>query len=147
MGSAQRDAFVVVVTRAIVSGVVAATLLAGAWLVWSATVVSPERYRRRRALCAVQEIANGLFVAIEEGKPLPLSLEDVIERVRANKESCLVHGVLDPWGSRYVFDITPNGNGGGILVITVRSCGRNRRDELGKGDDIRSIVEVIPPGT
>jgi hypothetical protein len=147
MGSAQRDAFVVVVTRAILTGVVAATLLTGAWLVWSAAVVGPESDRGRRALCAVQEIANGLFVAIKEGKPLPLSLEDVIERLRANKESCVVHGVLDPWGSRYVFDIMPNGNGGGILVITVRSFGRNRRDDLGEGDDIRSIVEVITPGT
>lgn len=146
MGSAQRESFVVFATRAIVSGVVAAALLAGAWLVWSATVRGPEWDRRRLALNAVIEIANGMFVAIEEGKPLPLSLEDVIERVRAKKGSC-VHGVLDPWGSRYVFDVTPNGNGGGVLVITVRSCGRNRRDELGKGDDIRSIMEVITPGT
>jgi hypothetical protein len=146
MGSAQREAFVVFATRAIVSGVVAAALLAGAWLVWSATVRGPEWDRGRLALNAVIEIANGMFVAIEEGKPLPLSLEDVIERVRAKKGSC-VHGVLDPWGSRYVFDVTPNGNGGGVLLITVRSCGRNRRDELGKGDDIRSIMEVITPGT
>jgi hypothetical protein len=146
MGSAQREAFVVFATRAIVSGVVAAALLAGAWLVWSATVSGPEWNRDRLALCAVFEIANGMFVAIEEGKPLPLSLEDVIERVRAKKGSC-VHGVLDPWGSRYVCDVTPNGNGGGVLLITVRSCGRNRRDELGKGDDIRSIMEVITPGT
>jgi hypothetical protein len=146
MGSAQRESFVVFATRAIVSGVVAAALLAGAWLVWSATVRGPEWDRRRLALNAVIEIANETFTAIKEGKPLPLSLEDIIERLRAKKGS-RVHGVLDPWGSRYVFDIMPNGNGGGVLVITVRSCGRNRRDELGKGDDIRSIVEVITPGT
>jgi len=146
MGSAQREAFVVFATRAIVSGVVAAALLAGAWLVWSATVRGPEWDRRRLALNAVIEIADETFTAIEEGKPLPLSLEDIIERVRAKKGSC-VHGVLDPWGSRYFFEVTPNRNWGGMLVITVRSCGRNRRDELGKGDDIRVNLEVIPRGT
>ena len=146
MGSAQRDAFIVVVTRAILTGVVAATLLAGAWLVWSATVRGPEWDRGRLAVCAVNQIGNETFTAIEEGKPLPLSLEDIIERLRAKKGS-RVHGVLDPWGSRYFFEVTPNRNWGGMLVITVRSCGRNRRDELGKGDDIRSIVEVITPGT
>lgn len=143
MGSAQREAFVVFATRAIVSGVVAAALLAGAWLVWSAAVVGPEWDRGRLAVCAVNQIADETFTAIEEGKPLPLSLEDIIERVRAKKGSC-VHGVLDPWGSRYFFDVTPKGPG--VMVFTVRSCGRNRRDELGKGDDIQMNAEADLPG-
>ena len=52
---------------------------------------------------------------------------------------------IDPWGSPFIFesDIVDTGGGHCEFVVTLRSIGSNRRDELGGGDDIERVYSFF----
>ena len=49
---------------------------------------------------------------------------------------------IDPWGSPYIYKLQRRGKGKSEGVVTIRSAGPNRRDEIGAGDDIEKEVWV-----
>lgn len=86
-----------------------------------------------------------------EGVKVPRSIEGIIEHARAhgdirNTVVARLDG-CDPWGSPYYVDAVLDHHycGDGCYRITVRSFGPNRRDELGKGDDIQLNAPGFPP--
>ena len=61
-----------------------------------------------------------------------------------NSASEKANKFIDFWGNDYRFKITPvkDKDGKSLLEVKIWSCGRNRRDEQGNGDDIVSIRQI-----
>jgi len=123
--------------------------MAAAWFACDFLVLMPQRSdRARTAIQNVTLFRNVLGGMIEEGLPVPGSVAEIIARAKAWRTSEEMIGIAetDPWGSPYFFEVVSGRGycGDECLKVVVRSFGPNRRDDLGKGDDIQTIGPAWP---
>lgn len=93
-------------------------------------------------------IGNELCETINGGLPVPGSVAEIIAQAKARLSSEMMIGKAetDPWGSPYFFEVVSGREycGDDCLKVVVRSFGPNRRDNLGKADDIQMIYAAWP---
>lgn len=125
--------------------------MAAAWFTCDFLVLMPQRSdRARRAIHNVTSFRDELGVMIEEeGLPVPGTVGEIIAHAKARLSSQMMIGKAetDPWGSPYFFEVVSGREycGDDCLKVVVRSFGPNRRDDLGKADDIQTIGRARPP--
>lgn len=111
-------------------------------------IMPQKRDRTRRAIQNVTLFRDVLGAMIEEGLPVPGSVAEIIAQAKAWHSSEMMIGTAetDPWGSPYFFEVVPDREycGDDCLKMVVRSFGPNRRDDLGKADDIQMIYPAWP---
>ena len=94
-------------------------------------------------------IVSQLVGTINGGLPVPGSVAEIITQAKARLSSEMMIGKAetDPWGSPYFFEVVSDRKfcGDECLKVVVRSFGPNRRDDLGKADDIQTIGRARPP--
>lgn len=123
--------------------------LAAAWFTCDFLVLMPQRSdRARTAIGGISMIGNELCKTINEGLPVPGSVAEIIAQAKAWQDSQSMIGVAetDPWGSPYFFEVVSDRKfcGDECLKVVVRSFGPNRRDDLGKADDIQANYAAWP---
>ena len=123
--------------------------MAAAWYTCDFLVLMPQRAdRARTAIGGISTIGNELCKTINEGLPVPGSVAEIIAQAKAWQDSQSMIGVAetDPWGSPYFFEVVSGRGycGDDCLKVVVRSLGPNRRDDLGKADDIQTIGQAWP---
>lgn len=125
--------------------------LAAAWFTCDFLVLMPQRSdRARRAIRNVTLFRDELGVMIEEeGLAVPGTVGEIIAHAKAwrNSQEMIGKAETDPWGSPYFFEVVSGREycGDDCLKVVVRSFGPNRRDDLGKADDIQTIGRARPP--
>ena len=135
--------------RFLLRGIAVGAFMAAAWFACDFLVLMPQRDdRARRAIRGMSMIGNELCKTINEGLPVPGSVAEVIAQAKAWQDSQSMIGVaeIDPWGSPYFFEVLPDRKfcGDDCLKVVVRSFGPNRRDDLGRPDDIQGIYAAWP---
>ncbi len=123
--------------------------MAAAWFMCDHLVLMPQRdSKARTAIGGIQMIGNELVRAINGGLPVPGSVAEIIAQAKARLSSEMMIGKaeIDPWGSPYFFEVVSDREfcGDECLKVVVRSVGPNRRDDLGKADDIQGIYAAWP---
>jgi hypothetical protein len=123
--------------------------MAAAWFTFDFLVMMPQRSdRARRAILGISLIADELCKTINEGLPVPGTVAEIIAQAKARLSSEMMMGKAetDPWGSPYFFKVVSGREycGDDCLKVVVRSLGPNRRDDLGKVDDIQTIGQAWP---
>ena len=134
--------------RFLLRGIAAGAFMAAAWFTCDFLVLMPQRSdRARRAIQGITLIANELCKTINEGLPVPGSVAEIIAQAKAWQDSQKMIGIAesDPWGSPYFFEVVSGRGdcGDDCLKVVVRSFGPNRRDDLGKADDIQMIGHAL----
>ncbi len=112
-------------------------------------IVPQKRDRTRRAIQNITLFRDELGVMIEEeGLPVPGTVGEIIAHAKARLRSQMMRGKAetDPWGTPYFFEVVSGREycGDDCLKVVVRSFGPNRRDDLGKADDIQLICPAWP---
>ena len=140
-----------VLLRGIAAFVVVCVVMAAVWCAcWYLGLIAddPAFIRARRARWGVVVIGSELLKMIEEGLPVPGSVGEIIAHAKAWRDSDSMIGVaeIDPWGSPYFFEVVSDRKFcvEDCLKCVVRSFGPNRRDDLGKADDIQTIGQAWP---
>ena len=135
--------------RFLLRGIAVGASMAAAWFACDFLVLMPQRSARaRRAIGNVTLFSDELVGMIEEGLPVPGSVAEIFAHAKAWRSSQMMIGKAetDPWGSPYFFEVVPGREfcGDECLKVVVRSFGPNRRDDLGKADDIQRIRPAWP---
>ena len=137
------------VLRFLLRGIAVGAFMAAAWFTCDFLVMMPQRSdRARRAIQNVTLFRNVLVGMIEEGLPVPGTVGEIIAQAKVWRTSEEMIGIAetDPWGSPYFFEVVSGRGycGDECLKVVVRSFGPNRRDDLGKADDIQTIGQAWP---
>lgn len=135
--------------RFLLRGIAVGAFMAAAWFTYDRLVLMPQRgSRARTAIGGIQMIGNELVEAINGGLPVPGSVAEIIAQAKARLSSEMMIGKAetDPWGSPYFFEVVSDRKycGDECLKVVVRSFGPNRRDDLGRPDDIQGIYAAWP---
>ena len=135
--------------RFLLRGIAVGAFMAAAWFMCDRLVLMPQRdSKARTAIGGIQMIGNELVRAINGGLPVPGSVAEIIAQAKARLSSQMMIGKAetDPWGSPYFFEVVSDRKfcGDECLKVVVRSFGPNRRDDLGKADDIQGIYAAWP---
>lgn len=95
---------------------------------------------RKRAQTQMLIILGEMEAMVLESQRLPKSIEDILTYAQRSSDSTVAKmSGLDPWGTPYQVEAAwgLRCNKGIDYYVTVQSFGRNRRDDLGKGDDLQ----------
>jgi len=101
----------------------------------------PDRnyHNRNSAQTQVLLILGEIEAMALKEQSMPKSIEDVLTHAQRSGDSDVAKlSGLDPWGTPYCIEVVRDPSYSHLFYrLTVRSFGRNRRDDLGKGDDLQ----------